>query len=46
MLYVLICTKSVVNRNENEYYNNIVLEKGSYENKSSSEYFQMNVCVL
>ena len=33
---VVILTKSVVNKNENNYYYNIVLEKRSYENKSNT----------
>ena len=36
---VIILIKSVVNRKKNEYYYNIFLEKGSYENKSNTEYF-------
>ena len=36
---VIILIKSVVNRNKNEYYYNIYLEKGSYKDKSDIEYF-------
>ena len=32
---VIILIKSVVNRNGNEYYYNIFLEKGSYKDKSN-----------
>ena len=38
--------KSVFNKNKNEYYYNIVLEKGSYKDKSYTQYFQINVCIL
>ena len=31
--------KSVVNKNKNEDYYNIFLEKGSYKDKSNTEYF-------
>ena len=31
--------KSVVNKNKNNYYNNIFLENGSYEDKSNTQYF-------
>ena len=43
---VIILIKSVVNKNKNHYYYHIILEKGSYKNKSNTEYFQMNVCIL
>ena len=36
---VIILIKSFVNRNKNEYYYNIFLEKGSYEIKSNTRYF-------
>ena len=36
---VIIRIKSVVNKNKNEYYYNIFLEKGSYKDKSNTEYF-------
>ena len=36
---VIILIKSVVNKNKNEYYYNIYLEKGSYRDKSNTEYF-------
>ena len=32
---VIILIKSVVDKNENNYYCNIFLEKGLYENKSN-----------
>ena len=36
---VIILIKSVVNKNKNEYYYNVFLEKGSYKYKSNIEYF-------
>ena len=42
----IILLKSVVNKNENKYYYNILLEKGSYKYKSHKQYFKMNVCIL
>ena len=36
---VIILMKSVVNKNENNYYYNIRLEKGSYEDRSNRQYF-------
>ena len=36
---VIILFKSVVNQNKNKYYYNIFLEKGSYKEKSNTEYF-------
>ena len=36
---VIILMKSVVNKNKNEYYYNISLEKGSYKDKSNTRYF-------
>ena len=38
--------KSVFNKNENNYYYNKLLENGSYEDKSSKQYFKMNVCIV
>ena len=38
--------KSVVNKDKNNYYNNIFLEKGSYKDKFDTRYFLMNVCIL
>ena len=35
---VIILMKSVVNKNENNYYYNIRLEKGSYEDRSNRQY--------
>ena len=46
VLNVIILIKPVVNKNENKYYYNIFLEKGSYKYKSYEQYFQMNVCML
>ena len=31
--------KSVVHKNKNKYYYNIFLEKGSYKDKSYTQYF-------
>ena len=36
---VIILIKSVVNKNKNEYYYNIFLEKGLYKDKSDTRYF-------
>ena len=36
---VIILTKSVVNENKNEYHYNILLGKGSYKDKSITQYF-------
>ena len=36
---VIILMKSVVNKNENNYYYNMRLEKGSYEDRSNRQYF-------
>ena len=38
--------ESSVNKNENHFYYNIFLEKGSYKDKSNTQYFEMNFCVL
>ena len=35
----IILIKSVVNENKNKYYYNIFLEKGSYKDKSDTQYF-------
>ena len=43
---VIILIKSVVNKNKNNYYYNILSEKGLYKDKSNTEYFAMNVCIL
>ena len=40
---VIILVKSVVNKNKNHYYYDIFLEKGSYKDKSDTEYFKMNI---
>ena len=44
--HVIILIKPVVNKNKNEYYYNIFLEKGSYKDKSSTQHFEMNVYTL
>ena len=36
---VIILIKSVVNKNSNNYYYKILLEKVSYKDKSNTEYF-------
>ena len=36
---VIILIKPVVSKNKNSYYYNIFLEKGSFENKSNTQYF-------
>ena len=36
---VIILIKSVVNKNSNNYYYKILLEKISYKDKSNTEYF-------
>ena len=36
---VIILIKSVVNKNKNEHYYNIFLEKGSYKDQLNAEYF-------
>ena len=43
---MIILIKSVLNKNRNEYYYNIFLEKGSYKDKSDTRYFQMNICIF
>ena len=43
---VIILIKSVVNKNENNYYYNIFLEKGLYKDKSDTQHFCMNVYIL
>ena len=35
---VIIVIESVVNKSKNEYYYNILLEFGSYNNKSDTQY--------
>ena len=42
-LKIIILIKSVVNKNKNEYYYNKFLEKGSYKDKSDTQYFQINI---
>ena len=36
---VIILVKSVVNKNKNNHYHNIFLEKGSSKDKSDTQYF-------
>ena len=36
---VITLIKSVVNKNKSNYYYNIFLEKGSYKDKSNTQYF-------
>ena len=36
---IIILIKSVINKNENNYYYNIFLEKGLYKDKSYTQYF-------
>ena len=43
---VLILIKSVVNKDKNNYYYNIFLEKGWYKDKLDTQYFSMNLCIL
>ena len=43
---VIILINSVLNKNDNEYYYNIFLEKGTYKEKSNTKYFLMNVSIL
>ena len=43
---VIIPIKLVVKKNKDNYYYNVFLEKGLYEDKFNSEYFQMNVCIV
>ena len=38
--------KSVVNKNKNECYYSIVLEKSFYNDKSNAQYFLIDVCIL
>ena len=42
----IVLTKSIVNKNKNEYYYYIFLENGSYKDKSNTRLFKMNVCIL
>ena len=43
---VIILIKSVVNKNKNDCYHNIFSEKVSYKDKSNTQYFYMNFCIL
>ena len=36
---LIMLIKSVINKNKNEYYSNIILEKGLYKDKSNTKYF-------
>ena len=42
----VIFVKSIVNKNKSNYYYNISSEKGSNEDKSNTQFFQMNACIL
>ena len=42
----IIPIKSVVNKDKNNYYYNIFLEKGLYKDKSYTEYFKINLSIL
>ena len=35
----IIIIKSIINKHKNHYYYNIFLEKGSYKDKSDTQYF-------
>ena len=45
---IIILIKSVVDKNKNEHYCNVFLERGSYKDKPSTEYFKriFNFCIL
>ena len=45
IMFVLFL-KSIVNKNKSKYYYDISSEKGSNEDKSNTQFFQMNVCIL
>ena len=42
---VIILIKSVVNKNENRYYYNIFLEKGSYKDKWMFVYYKCYIMI-
>ena len=42
---VIILIKSVVNKNENKYYYNIFLEKGSYKDKWMFVYYKCYIMI-
>ena len=42
----MILIKSVVNENKNNYYYNIFLEKGLFEDKSKTRFLKINVSIL
>ena len=42
---VIILIKSVVNKNENKYYYNIFLEKGSYKDKWMFAYYKCYISI-
>ena len=43
---VMILIKSVVNKNKNEYYCNIFIEKDSHKDEFDTRFFQMNFYML
>ena len=43
---VMILIKSVVNKNKNEYYYNIFIEKDSHKDEFDTRFFQMNFYML
>ena len=43
---VIILIKSVVNKNKNNYYYDIFLEKGLNKDKSDTQFFKMYGCIL
>ena len=43
---VIILIKSVVNKNKNQYYYNRFLKKGSYKEKSNTEYFKRCLYII
>ena len=42
---VIMLIKSVIDKNSNNYYYSIFLEKGSYKDKYNAEYLKMKVCI-
>ena len=44
--HIIILIKSVFNKNENKYYYNIFLGKGSYKCKSYKKYIYVDICIL
>ena len=43
---VIILIKLVVNKDKNDYYYNLFLEKGLYKDNFNTRYSQINVCIL